>query len=86
MSEVCETVKVKSPVTEENPTGYIVINKSDMAEVHELFVESDKPEPDQFDAMAREELKAFLTSKAVEFAGNTGDAKLRVLCRESLTQ
>lgn len=42
-----ETVKVVSPVSEDNPTGYIVINKSDLTEQHELFVEpaeeSDKP-------------------------------------------
>lgn len=36
---------------------------------------------DAFDAMSRDELKAFLRDKAIEFAGNTGDAKLRTLCR-----
>lgn len=35
-----ETVKVVSPVSDDNPNGYIVINKSDFDEkVHELFVE-----------------------------------------------
>lgn len=82
MSEVCETVKVKSPVTEENPTGYIVINKSDLGDTHEVFVEADKHESDEFDLMQRDELKAYLAAASVEFAGNTGDAKLRVLCRE----
>jgi hypothetical protein len=36
-----ETVKVVSPVSEDNPTGYIVINKSDLTEEHELFVEGE---------------------------------------------
>ena len=35
----CETVRVVSPVSDENPLGYIVINESDLAEGHELFVE-----------------------------------------------
>ena len=39
---------------------------------------------DQFDAMSREELKAYLTEKNVDFAGNTGDVKLRVLCRSAV--
>ena len=33
-----ETVKVVSPVSDDNPNGYIVINKSDFnEEEHELF-------------------------------------------------
>lgn len=34
-----ETVRVVSPVSEDNPHGYIVINKSDLTEQHELFVD-----------------------------------------------
>lgn len=34
-----ETVRVVSPVSEDNPTGFIVINKSDLTEDHKLFVE-----------------------------------------------
>lgn len=34
----CETVKVVSPATDENPHGYIVINKSDLTEDHKVFV------------------------------------------------
>ena len=34
MSEVCETVRIKSA---EAPGGYIVINKSDLQEGDELF-------------------------------------------------
>lgn len=34
-----ETVRVVSPVSEDNPHGYIVINKSDLTDEHKLFVE-----------------------------------------------
>lgn len=33
----CPTVKVVSPVSDDNPHGYIVINESDMTEDHEVF-------------------------------------------------
>lgn len=36
----CKTVKVVSPVSDENPTGYIVINESDLTEDHQPFSES----------------------------------------------
>ncbi|HWG06002.1 MAG TPA: hypothetical protein VG271_13395 [Beijerinckiaceae bacterium] len=35
-----ETVKIVSPKSDENPHGYIVINKDDLREEHELFVEA----------------------------------------------
>lgn len=35
----CPTVKVVSPVSDENPLGYIVINESDLTEDHQLFAE-----------------------------------------------
>lgn len=35
----CPTVKVVSPVSDENPHGYIVINESDLTEDHEMFGE-----------------------------------------------
>jgi hypothetical protein len=34
-----ETVRIVSPVSDDNPNGYIVINKDDLTEDHELFVE-----------------------------------------------
>lgn len=37
----CETVKSVAPVSDENPLGYIVINKDDLAEGQVLF--EDKP-------------------------------------------
>jgi len=51
---ICETVKVVSPVSDDNPHGYIVINKADLSEDHELFdpapkkaakAKSDEPKP-----------------------------------------
>ena len=35
----CPTVKVVSPVSDDNPLGYIVINESDLTEDHQLFAE-----------------------------------------------
>lgn len=35
-----ETVKVTSPASDENPLGYIIINKGDLTPEHELFVEA----------------------------------------------
>jgi hypothetical protein len=35
----CQTVRVVSPVSDENPHGYIVINESDLTEDHEVFAE-----------------------------------------------
>ena len=35
----CPTVRVVSPVSDENPLGYIVINESDLTEDHEVFVD-----------------------------------------------
>ena len=37
----CPTVRVVSPVSDENPHGYIVINESDLTEDHEIFVDGD---------------------------------------------
>lgn len=36
----CPTVRVVSPVSDENPHGFIVINESDLAESHEVFEEN----------------------------------------------
>lgn len=33
----CETVKVVAPTSDDNPHGYIVINKSDLTDKHEIF-------------------------------------------------
>ena len=36
------TVRVVSPVSDDNPHGFIVINEADLTDEHELF---DKPAP-----------------------------------------
>ncbi|MTD33878.1 hypothetical protein [Paludibacterium denitrificans] len=37
-----ETVKITAEITDLNPLGYIIINKSDLTEDHVLFDESNK--------------------------------------------
>ena len=65
--------------------GFLEINASDFdPAIHTLFDENDKQEPmqfDQFDGMTRDQLKNYLRDANTDFAGNTGDAKLKVLCR-----
>ncbi|MBU9823189.1 hypothetical protein J1782_25185 [Rahnella sp. BCC 1045] len=39
---IIETVKVAADTTDENPLGYVVINKSDLTEEHALFEEAGK--------------------------------------------
>jgi hypothetical protein len=34
-----ETVRIVSPISDENPLGYIIINETDLAEGHEIYVE-----------------------------------------------
>lgn len=42
----CPTVRIKSPVNDENPAGYVVINESDFdAAKHELFDVDPAPKP-----------------------------------------
>lgn len=41
--ETCKTVRVKSPISVDNESGFIIINESDFdADVHELFDETPK--------------------------------------------
>lgn len=37
-----ETIKVVTPVTDENPHGHIVINKTDLTDDHVVFEKSDE--------------------------------------------
>jgi len=41
----CPTVRVVSPVSDENPLGYIVINESDLTNDHKIFSE-ESPKTD----------------------------------------
>lgn len=42
MPDIIPTVKIVSPVTDENPLGYIVINESDRGDDDVLFDDSPK--------------------------------------------
>lgn len=43
--ETCKTVRVKSPISADNESGFIIINESDFdADVHELFDETPAKE------------------------------------------
>lgn len=70
MSQTCETVKVKSPVSDDNPAGYILINKSDLTEEHELFESQEalvaKGEKKPSDGLTVPEIKEALAAKGVE--------------------
>ncbi|WP_171516441.1 hypothetical protein [Cupriavidus necator] len=50
-----ETVKVVSEVSEDNPHGYIVINKSDLTDEHRLFVEGAPEKPARGKAVKQSE-------------------------------
>ena len=39
-----KTVRVKAPITDENPLGYVVINEADVTDEHELFEEAKAEE------------------------------------------
>ena len=40
-----ETVKIVADVSEDNPLGYIVINKNDLTDEHKLFDEASEVKP-----------------------------------------
>lgn len=40
-----ETVKIVAPVVDGNPHGYVVINKSDLSDEHQLFGEQPQETP-----------------------------------------
>lgn len=70
MSETCETVKVKTPVSADNPSGYVVINKSDLTADHELFecpeALAAKGEKKPSDGLTVEKIKEALAAKGIE--------------------
>jgi hypothetical protein len=55
----CPTVRVVSPVSDENPHGYIVINQSDLTDDHEVFDEKLDPagSPDSANTEPRQKRK-----------------------------
>jgi hypothetical protein len=70
-----ETVRITSPVSDDNPDGFIVINKSDFdPDQHALF-DTEAAEP----GMSAKELKAALTERGIEFKSNASKADLKAL-------
>lgn len=68
------TVQIVSPVSNDNPLGFVVINESDFdADVHELV--GAEPEV----GMTAKELKAALTARGIEFKSNASKADLQAL-------
>lgn len=80
MSETCETVKVKTPVSDDNPSGYIVINKSDVTDSHELF-DADDPEGAKkaSEGLTVTEIKEALTAKGIAIPEGAKKADLQAL-------
>lgn len=70
-----ETVKVVSPVSEDNPHGYIVINKTDLTDEHELFEEGE-PDPAK---MSVAQMRDALTKGGIAFDASAKKADLLAL-------
>ena len=85
MTDEIETVKVVSnnPAHEQ---GYIIKNKSDLAEGDVIFGEEANTAPeetqDQFDSMDKAALVEYLTAHGQKPHQATGESKLRIACRE----
>lgn len=62
----CPTVKVVSPVSDENPHGYIVINESDLTEEHEIFGEVTEASETPNDVTAEPKAKRKYTKRTEE--------------------
>jgi len=86
MSGFIETVRVRSDNPSHQPEGFYVKNLADLRDDEVIFGAEPKAPGgdqtgDQFDAMDKDALKAFLTEKGVEFHHMTGEVKLRELAR-----
>lgn len=62
----CPTVKIVSPVSDENPHGYIVINKSELTDEHEVFDEALDPAGTPADSASEPKAKRKYTKKTDE--------------------
>jgi hypothetical protein len=79
-----ETSKVKSDNPDHQPDGYFIKNTADLTEDDVLFdapAKAPVPDDDQFGAMDKVALKAYLTENGVEFHHMTGEAKLLDMAR-----
>lgn len=74
-----ETVKVVSPVSDDNPLGFIVINKTDLTADHELFDEDGAKKDPAAKALNVDQLKAALTEKGISIPDGAKKADLQAL-------
>lgn len=73
-----ETVQIKAEISDDNPLGFIVINKSDFdQDKQELFVEGVAGKPS--DGLNVDQLKAALTAKNIAIPDNAKKADLQAL-------
>lgn len=79
----CPTVKVVSPVSDENPHGYIVINESDLTDDHEVFGDGAKKADKPAKAPGIDELRAALTEKGIEIPDGAKKADLLALLNDA---
>lgn len=76
-----ETVKIQTPPSDDNPTGIVIINKSDFdPEAMTLADGEAAPEVKSFKAMNKADLQQFLTDAGVPFDGSMTKAELLSLC------
>lgn len=74
----CETVRIVAEKSDDNESGFIVINKSDFdADKHELF-DAEPGEPEA-PALTAKQMKEALTTLGVEFKPNANKAELQAL-------
>jgi hypothetical protein len=74
------TVRIVSPVTDENPLGFVIINEADFdADQHELFDAPQKP-------LGIAALREALTAAGVAFDPDAKKADLQALLDQHLAQ
>lgn len=92
----CETVAVVSEITEGNPNGYVLINKSDFdPELHKEFkgelksapsTEDEDTDTEEVDvgSMTVDQLKEKLDELGIEYPSKANKADLQALLTEAL--
>jgi hypothetical protein len=69
------TVQIVSPISDDNPLGFIVINESDFdADKHELFGADDEAV-----TLTAKQMKEALTARGIDFKPNASKADLQAL-------
>jgi hypothetical protein len=74
------TVRITSPVSDENPLGFVVINECDFdADLHELFDAPQKP-------LGIKALRDELTARGIAFDADAKKADLQALLDQNPAQ